>query len=235
MIRTSSVEENLKDFQNRIESACRKAGRNSKEVDVVLVTKTVSVERIEEAYSLGVRKFGENRVQEFVSKVTALPKDIEWHFVGHLQTNKVRDLIGRVSLIHSVDSLRLAEEIEKRSAAAELRTSLLIQVNTSGETSKFGVGPGELNRLLREVSNLQHVTVKGLMTIGPLTEDREKIRNSFRLLRYLRDELAANLRGISLPILSMGMSQDFEVAVEEGANLLRIGTAVFGERKDESA
>ena len=180
---------------------------------------------------VGIRDFGENRVQEWLEKKNELPKDIQWHLIGHLQTNKVKHCIARASLIHSVDSLKLAQAIEKEAAAKNWIADCLIQVNTSGEASKFGASEHEAEKLVEEVLKLPNIQLKGLMTIGPLTEDESKIRKAFRDLRLLREKMAEQFPKSDFKFLSMGMSDDFEIAVEEGANLLRIGRAVFGERK----
>ena len=185
------------------------------------------MEVIWDAYRLGCRDFGENRVQEWLEKKNKLPDDIRWHMIGHLQTNKVKDCAGEAALIHSVDSVKLAQAIEKAAAAKNQIVDCLVQVNTSGEASKFGVAPGEAEKLVEAV--FPHLKLKGLMTIGPLTDDATKTRASFRLLK----ELFEKIKKVSKPdftILSMGMSSDFEIAIEEGANLIRIGTAVFGAR-----
>lgn len=200
-------------------------------VMLILVTKQVPVEAIMEAYQLGHRDFGENKVQEWLDKKEKLPKDIRWHLIGHLQTNKVKSVVGETELIHSVDSEKLAAAIDAEAKKKNLKVNCLIQVNTSGEQSKFGVSANELYHLAEFVSGCSHLVIKGLMTIGPLTEDKEKLRSSFQKLRELRDEMKNQFPSIHWNELSMGMSSDFEIAAEEGSTMVRVGTAVFGERK----
>lgn len=223
------IRANLAAVRDRIKAAATRSGRDPEAIELVLVTKNVSVERMLEAYAAGERKFGENRVQELLDKKNFLPKDIEWHFIGHLQTNKVKSVLPEVSLIHSVDSLRLAEEVNAKAVLLKKRVSVLVQVNTSGEQTKFGAAPAELPEILKAVSGFESLDLRGLMTIGPLTENEELVRNSFRALASLREEWSG--KGFpGLRKLSMGMSHDFELAIEEGADILRIGTSVFGER-----
>lgn len=231
------IDQNLKSLQDRIRSACQRTGRNFDDIQVVLVTKTVPVEIVLQAYHLGCRDFGENKVQEWLEKKDALPKDIRWHVIGHLQTNKVKYCVKPVGaygntplLIHSVDSLKLANTIHKEASQKKLTVDCLVQVNTSGEASKFGVQPNDAEKLAADVGKLPHLRLKGLMTIGPLTDDPKKTRESFRLLRQLFEKIKKSTKP-EFEILSMGMSSDFEIAIEEGANLIRIGTAVFGARQ----
>lgn len=225
-----TVKANLAAVREKIRRAAARAGRGEKDVELVLVTKNVSPEVIMEAYSAGERCFGENRVQELEEKKGLLPGDIQWHFIGHLQTNKVKSMLSGVSLIHSVDSVRLAQALAVKAAAEKARLPLLVQVNTSGEQTKFGTSAGQLSEVLKTVSESASLDLKGLMTIGPFTGDEAAVRKSFRQLAALREEwMGKGFPG--LKILSMGMSHDFEIAIEEGANMVRIGTAVFGERK----
>ncbi|HNV85356.1 MAG TPA: YggS family pyridoxal phosphate-dependent enzyme [Candidatus Omnitrophota bacterium] len=206
------------------------AGRDSNGPELIAITKNVEVGRIFEAYRAGQRHFGENRVQELLEKQNQLPRDIQWHFVGRLQTNKVKAILGKVSLIHSVDSLRLAEEIEKRAEPLKEKVSVLIQVRTTDEETKQGVLPEELPGFLKTVSNFTRLKAAGLMTIGPLTTEEDAIRKSFRALKLLLEKCrAGGFEG--LRYLSMGMTEDYRIAVEEGAHFLRIGRAIFGERK----
>ncbi len=229
-----TVRSDLAAVRERMQKAAERAGRNTGAIELVLVTKNVSAETIMEAYEAGERKFGENKVQELLEKKELLPRDIEWHLIGHLQTNKVKSVLPEVSLIHSLDSIRLAEEMEERAASANQRVPVLVQVNTSGEQTKFGAAPAELPQILKAVSGLVHLELKGLMTIGPFTDNEKKIRAAFRSLASLRDEW--RVRGFpGLILLSMGMSHDFELAIEEGADMIRIGTAVFGERNVKRA
>ena len=206
----------------------------------MLVTKTVSVERIREAFEAGHRDFGENRVQELLEKKPGLPAEIRWHFIGHLQSNKVKPLLKSAEpfLLHSLDRIPLAEEIEKQAEKMGIEVDALLEVNTSGEAAKSGFSPEEFPAALEKIKALNRIRIRGLMTIGPLTGEGQKIRSSFRTLRELRDRLFPNWPDVR-PIgkeggpleLSMGMSSDFEIAIEEGATIVRIGSAVFGERK----
>ncbi len=218
------IREKLREIREKIEKACGRAQRDPAEVRLVLITKNVSVDRIREAFDAGIRDFGENRVQELLEKKPRLPPEIRWHFVGSLQTNKVKDLLGEAVLLHSLDRTPLAHEIQKRAAQRNLTVAALLQVNIAGEATKSGFSPAEAEKAFGELREFSQIRIRGLMTIGPLTEDLKKVRESFRALRLLRDALG-------LWELSMGMSSDFEIAVEEGATILRIGTAVFGERK----
>ena len=224
------IDDHLHVVTERIQTACQRAGRDPKEVELVLVTKEVEPQRIDAAYKLGIRNFGENRVQELVAKREKLPKDIKWHFIGHLQTNKVKLLVGQVVLIHSCDRMGLAQELDKQAEKRNQKIDLLIQVNSSGEKTKQGFSPEAVEQAASEIVKLKHLNVRGLMTIGPNTEDQARIRNSFRSLRKLQDRLRDSVPNTDWHYLSMGMSSDFELAIEEGANLLRIGSAVFGPR-----
>ncbi len=223
------VKANLELVKNQIADACSKAGRSPSEVQIVAVTKTHPSEVIREAIAAGVNIIGENRVQEAVEKFAEIGKAVDWHLVGTLQRNKVRKALGIFSMIHSLDSAALADDIEKESAVLEKLTPCLIEVNTSGEESKSGVEPDKLAELMTVVLKCEHIKLVGLMTVGPLSEDQQKIRSSFTLLRELRNR-AENVFGCYLPHLSMGMSDDFEIAVEEGATMVRLGRALFGPR-----
>ena len=225
------LKEQLKEVERRIQAACDRAGRKREEVTLIAVSKTKPVSMIEETYQLGIHVYGENKVQELTEKYEILPKDIEWHMIGHLQTNKVKYVVGRATLIHSVDSLHLAEAIEKESEKKNLISDILIEVNVACEESKFGLKTDEVEKLVRDVAKLPHLRVKGLMTIAPFVENAEENRNIFRELKALSVDIAAkNIDNISMDILSMGMTGDYEVAVEEGATLVRVGTGIFGER-----
>ncbi|OGW85452.1 MAG: YggS family pyridoxal phosphate enzyme [Omnitrophica bacterium RIFCSPHIGHO2_02_FULL_46_11] len=226
----SAIEERLCSVRERISGACKRVHREPKDVGFILVTKQVDPFQIREAYRLGIRDFGENRVQEFTDKQDQLPKDIQWHFIGSLQTNKVKFLLGQVALIHSCDRLDLAEELEKQAAKQGQTVKLLIQVNTSGEKTKQGFNLLGIKENISKIVGLKRLNIRGLMTIGPNTQDQNKIRSAFRSLRTLRDQLQQEFPACDWRYLSMGMSADFELAIEEGANLLRLGTAVFGER-----
>jgi len=214
---------NLAEIERRILRACERSGRSPEEVAVVAVTKGVAPERIEEAFRLGLRHFGENRVQEAREKVPRLGHlPITWHMVGHLQSNKAKLALSLFQFFHSVDSLKLAQVLDSRS---QTKVPVLLQVNVSGESTKFGVSPEEAPAVAEAISKLPHLELKGLMTIAPLVTDPEEVRPVFRRLRELRDALG-------LRELSMGMSEDFEVAVEEGATIVRLGRAIFGERRE---
>ncbi len=209
--------------------------RNPSEVQLILVTKNVSVERIKEAYDAGARDFGENRAQELLNKIPQLPSDICWHFIGHLQSNKAKSVAGKVSWLHSLDRWELAREIQKQAQKKNVTMDTLLQVNTSGETTQSGVRPDEVRELFQKMISLDRLHPQGFMTIGPLTEDENKIRASFKKLKDLRDELQTEFPQANLSHLSMGMSSDFEIALEEGATMIRVGTAVFGERNPNEA
>ena len=226
------ISENLEWVQSRIARAAGKAGRSPKSIRLVAVSKTVSVEKIIEARQAGVELFGENRVQEALEKIDRMGQDgPDWHFIGHLQKNKVRQIVGRFGLIHSVDSTALAQVISEKSLAGNLITPVLIQVNVSGEASKFGLASDELESALGALSKMPAVKVEGLMTIPRYDPDPEKSRTVFARLRELRDQMAGlGMEGICLKELSMGMSNDFTVAIEEGATLVRVGSAIFGDR-----
>jgi pyridoxal phosphate enzyme (YggS family) len=225
------VSENLKRVNERIAVACESSGRDPSEVKIVAVTKTHPPEVIREAIAAGINIIGENRVQEAEEKYNQIEARVEWHMVGHLQRNKVRNALSIFSMIESLDSLRLALEIEKENAKRGQITPCLIEVNTSGEETKFGVAPRELAELVTELLKLEHVKLVGLMTLGPLTEDKDRIRRSFVQLRELRDRVE-NIFGCYLPHLSMGMSDDFEIAVQEGATMVRLGRVLFGPRRE---
>ena len=225
------LKENLDHVESEIRNACEKSGRSREEVTLISVSKTKPVSMLEEAYGLGVRVFGENKVQELVEKYDALPEDIKWHMIGHLQRNKVKYIIGKTALIHSVDSLRLAEAIEKEAAKQNITVDILIEVNVAKEESKFGLMPEEVPEFAEKVSGLPHIRVKGLMTIAPYVENPEENRPVFAHLRKLSVDIAKkNAHNISMSVLSMGMTNDYRVAIEEGATMVRVGTGIFGER-----
>lgn len=219
-------------MKSRIVKAAEKVGRSPASIRLVAVSKTVSVDKIVEAREAGAKLFGENRVQEALEKIDRLGQDgPDWHFIGHLQKNKVKHIVGRFDLIHSVDSVDLAQVIHEKSLAGNLITPILIQVNISGEASKSGLAPDALESALRAFSKMRAVKVEGLMTIPPYAPDPEKSRSVFASLRELRDRMAEmGIENICLNELSMGMSNDFTVAIEEGATLVRVGSAIFGDR-----
>ncbi|MCI6535719.1 MAG: YggS family pyridoxal phosphate-dependent enzyme [Lachnospiraceae bacterium] len=225
------LKENLTSVENQIQTACERSGRDRKDVTLIAVSKTKPVETLEEAYNLGVRVFGENKVQELADKYEVLPKDIHWHMIGHLQRNKVKYIIDKVDLIHSVDSVRLAETIEKEAAKHNLTANILIEVNVAKEESKFGIMPEELDEFIEKIAGFSHIQVKGLMTIAPFVEDPEENRPIFARLRKLSVDITAkNVDNITMSILSMGMTNDYQVAIEEGATMVRVGTGIFGAR-----
>jgi pyridoxal phosphate enzyme (YggS family) len=226
-----TIAENLLEVKNSIAAAARRAGRDPAEVRLVVVSKTVPVERLKEAVEAGQHLFGENYLQEAQPKIAALGDEVTWHFVGALQTKKAKGVVGLFDVIHSVDRLKLAQALDQAAAKRGLIQDILIQVNLAGEETKSGVEPEEAAGLLKEIVKLPHLRVTGLMTMPPWFSDPERVRPYFRALRELRDRLRElSITDSPLSELSMGMTGDFEVAVEEGATLLRVGTAVFGER-----
>jgi PLP dependent protein len=230
-----SIAENIAEVQDRIAAAARRAAHNPDEIILMGVSKTFPIERIREAYAAGLRVFGENRVQEFAGKADALRdlRDTEWHLIGHLQTNKAAKAAELFDAVDSVDSVRMAEKLNAFAESAGKTLSVLIEINLGGEKAKSGVAldSGELEQLLRNALRWDNLKINGLMTVPPYTEDPEGSRPYFRQLRQIRDSIAArDLPQISIAVLSMGMSHDFEVAIEEGATCVRVGTAIFGER-----
>jgi pyridoxal phosphate enzyme (YggS family) len=226
------IEDNMARVQERIAAACRRSGRRAEDVKLVAVTKTVPPDRIRQAYSAGLRDFGENRVQEAADKRPALSDlTVTWHMIGHLQTNKARPARELFHWVHSVDSLRLATKLDQSVVCSGERLQVLLEVNLGGEASKSGVKEHEVLELAQQVSRLETLELRGLMTVPPFLEDPEQVRPYFRRLRELAGKIeSARLPGISMRDLSMGMSHDFEVAIEEGATIVRVGTAIFGER-----
>ncbi len=223
----SGIRRRYEHVLRRVGDACKRSGRDPREVRVVAVSKNRSLREIEAAWRAGLRDFGENRAQELAEKLPIAPPGISWHFIGHLQTNKVKLVTGKVALIHSVDSLRLAEAIGREAGRRGIVQDVLLQLNTSGEQTKHGIAPEELEETLLNMRRIEGIKVRGLMTMAAFTADEEEIRRSFRTLRRCREEYGGRMQGISLDLLSMGMTNDFEIAVEEGADLLRIGTAIF--------
>jgi hypothetical protein len=230
------IHANVDTIQRRIAGACKRVGRTPDEVTLVAVSKTFPAEALREAVRAGVTDIGENYVQELLAKREQLaPEQIRWHFVGHLQSNKVRHIASWITLIHAVDNLGVAQEIDRRAARAGRVIDFLVEVNTTGEETKFGVSPDATVSFLRSLDSLTHIRVAGLMTIGPFLPDPEGSRPMFRMLQQLRDEARAlHQANVTMRHLSMGMTGDFEVAVEEGATLIRIGTAIFGSRVKRS-
>ena len=225
----SGLSSRLEGIRARIATAAEKAGRSADEIVLVAVSKNHDAEAVRKAWEAGQEVFGENRVQELITKAPLLPAATRWHFIGHLQSNKVRKLLPLCELIHGIDSLELARQVDRIAGELGAFPRILLEVNVSGEASKHGFKPATLAEELEALLTLQRVQVEGLMTIAPFAEDPETVRPVFARLREYRDELAA-LGGTPLPILSMGMSGDYEIAIEEGATIVRIGTAIFGER-----
>lgn len=231
-----SVRENIEVVRQRIETACEAVGRRADEISVVAVTKTQPPQLIQEAVGAGLNLFGENRVQEAATKVDAVNGDITWHMVGHLQRNKVKKAVAMFDMIQSVDSYDLALEIDKRCGEAGKRMDVLVEVNTSAEDTKFGTQPDQALDLIGRMSHLKNIAVRGLMTIGAFTVDEKVVRNCFRTLRHLAEEAKeASVSGVEMRFLSMGMTSDFEMAIKEGSNMVRIGTAIFGPRQARPA
>lgn len=225
------LKENLESVEEKIQAACDRAGRKREEVTLIAVSKTKPVSMLQEAYDLGVRIFGENKVQEIRDKYEALPKDIEWHMIGHLQTNKVKYIVDKVKLIHSVDSLKLAETIEKEAEKHNCTADILLEVNVAEEESKYGLRTKEVLPLYDEIRQYSHIKVRGLMTIAPFVDNPEKNRTIFADLHKLYVDIKEkNIDNDTVSILSMGMTNDYEVAIEEGATMVRIGTGIFGAR-----
>ncbi len=227
----SSIEENITEVKRRVEEAAKKAGRNPEDVLILAVSKTIDVPRIKEAVECGLNSLGENRVQEIMDKYEPMGEGINWHLIGHLQTNKVKYIIDKVCLIHSVESLKLAEEINKKAEKAGIIMDILVEVNIANEESKFGIKPEDCESFIRELSKMKNINVKGLMTVAPFTENPEENRGYFKGLKDLLVDINnKKIDNINMSELSMGMTGDFEVAVEEGATIVRVGTGIFGER-----
>ena len=225
------VKENLQKVERRIEEACKRAGRSRDEVTLIAVSKTKPVEMIREAMDGGIEDFGENKVQEMCGKMEEIKEPLRWHLIGHLQRNKVKYVVGKAFLIHSVDSLRLAEEIQKEAEKKNVVCPILVEINIGEEESKSGIKKEEAIELVKQISALSRVRIKGLMCVPPATPDPENSRGYFRRMKQLREEIQKlELPGVEMKELSMGMTGDFEVAVEEGATYVRVGTAIFGER-----
>ena len=223
--------ENLQNVEERIQAACARANRDRNEVTLIAVSKTKPVSMLEEVYAEGIRCFGENKVQELTEKHDKLPSDVKWHMIGHLQRNKVKYIVDKVDLIHSVDSIRLAETIEQEAVKKDVIVPVLVEVNVAEEDSKFGLKVNEVLCIIEEISKFPHIRIKGLMTIAPYVENPEENRPVFARLRKLSVDIAEkNIDNVSVEILSMGMTNDYEVAIEEGATMVRVGTGIFGER-----
>ena len=224
-----AIKNNLEIIKEKIKKAALRANRNPEEIKLVAVTKTATIEQIKEAISAGIKIIGENKVQEAKEKYQILTADTEWHLIGHLQTNKVKYAIEIFDCIQSVDSIKLAKEIDKRSLQFGKTTNVLVEVKVSGEETKYGIKPEEVELFLKEISEFSRIRVRGLMTIAPIEEDKEEVRPYFRKLRELSAEIKSkNIKKVKMDYLSMGMTDDFEIAIEEGANMVRIGRGIFG-------
>ncbi|NLV75720.1 MAG: YggS family pyridoxal phosphate-dependent enzyme [Tissierellia bacterium] len=226
-----TVKDNLMLIEQNIDKALQRSGRTKDKVDIIAVTKTVGIEQITEAIDAGLDKIGENRVQEFLKKYDNIDREVEYHMIGHLQSNKVKYIIDKVSLIHSLDRISLAKELDKRAKRNNLTVNVLIQVNIAEEKSKYGLKVDQVIPFIEDISQYENIRVKGLMTIAPFVEDPEEVRWVFRDLRRLGETIGnKDYKNVEMEILSMGMTNDYEVAIEEGSNMVRIGTGLFGKR-----
>jgi len=231
-MREGTIQENIKAVEDRIAAECQKAGRDPEDVTLIAVSKTKPVEMLREAYEYGCRDFGENKFQELLDKYEEMPRDIRWHMIGHLQRNKVKYIVDKVYLIHSVDSLRLAEEISKEAVKKNVCVNILVEVNVANEETKFGTTCEEVKQLVQDIAKLPNICVKGLMTIAPFVENAEKNRPFFSNLKKISvDIMEENIDNITMENLSMGMTGDYTVAVSEGATYVRVGTGIFGVRQ----
>lgn len=226
------ISENIKQVKEIMDTACKNANRSSDDVTLISVSKTKPISMLVEAYDAGARDFGENKVQELTEKYDMMPKDVKWHMIGHLQRNKVKYIVDKVALIHSVDSLKLAEEISKEALKKDVTVSVLIEVNIAGEETKFGVKPEETEEIIRQIAVLPGIEIKGLMTIAPYVDNAEENRQYFAQLKQLSVDInSKNIDNVVMDVLSMGMTGDYAVAIEEGATYVRVGTGIFGERQ----
>ena len=225
------LKDNYEAVKNNIEQACMRSNRDLSEVTLIAVSKTKPVPMLQEIYDAGARDFGENKVQELCQKYEELPQDIRWHMIGHLQRNKVKQVVGKAALIHSVDSYRLAQEISLQAQKQNITVPILIEVNIAKEESKFGIAKEDTIQLVEEIAELPNLTIQGLMTIAPFVDDPEDNRLYFREIKQLSVDIKnKNIDNVTMDILSMGMTGDFEVAIEEGATMVRVGTGIFGKR-----
>ncbi len=231
LMKNEGISDSLRAVEQNIENACARSGRKKEEVTLIAVSKTKPLSMLREAYAAGARDFGENKVQELLEKMPEMPSDIRWHMIGHLQRNKVKYIVDRVYMIHSVDSLRLAEEISREALKKNVTVKILIEVNVAGEESKFGTTVSETAALVENIARLPAVHIEGLMTIAPFTENSEENRIYFQKLKQLSVDIAGrNIDNVDMNVLSMGMTGDYAVAVEEGATCVRVGTGIFGAR-----
>ena len=225
------LKENLQQVEANIQAACERSGRDRSEVTLIAVSKTKPVEMLQEIYDCGQRAFGENKVQEITAKKDQLPSDIAWHMIGHLQKNKVKYIVEDVAMIHSVDSVALAQMISKEAGKKDCHVDILIEVNVAEEESKFGITVDDTLSMIKEIAELPNLHICGLMTIAPFVTDPEENRLVFRKLKQLSVDIARqNLNNVNMNVLSMGMTGDYEVAIEEGATMVRVGTGIFGAR-----
>lgn len=225
------ISENIREVRNKIVKACERSGRDTSQVSLIAVSKTKPLEMLREAYEAGERDFGENKVQEIMDKYPAMPSDVRWHMIGHLQRNKVKYIVDKVYMIHSVDSYRLAEEISKEAVKKQVTVKILIEVNIAQEESKFGLDLAETIELVRSIAVLPGIEICGLMTVAPYTLNPEENRKYFQTMRQLSVDIdKENIDNVNMSLLSMGMTGDYEVAIEEGATYVRVGTGIFGER-----
>ena len=225
------IQQNIVDIEQRITAAAQKSGRKREDILLLAVSKTIDVPRIKQAVDCGLKELGENRVQEILEKYDTMGKDVCWHLIGHLQTNKVKYIINKVKMIHSVESIKLAEEIDKRAKQSNVIMDILVEVNIADEQSKFGVTPKETLSFIKNIAFLDNIRIKGLMTVAPFVDNPEENRDCFRRMRQLLVDInAEKIDNVNMNVLSMGMSNDFEVAIEEGATIVRVGTNIFGKR-----
>ena len=226
-----TIEKNIQSVEERVATAAKRSGRRREDILLLAVSKTQTVETIREAVACGLTSLGENKVQEIMDKYEPMGKGIHWHLIGHLQTNKVKYIVDKVVMIHSVESMKLAEEIEKRAAAKGLIMDVLVEINMAEEESKFGISPENVEDFLKDLAKLAHLRVRGLMTVAPFVENAEDNREYFRRMKQLQVDInEKKIDNIKMDMLSMGMTGDFEVAIEEGATIVRVGTGIFGER-----
>ena len=225
------ISDNLRLVEENIAAACKRAGRKREEVKLIAVSKTHPVEAVKEAMRCGIRSFGENKVQELKDKMEKIDDSLDWHLIGHLQTNKVKYVVGKVSLIHSLENIRLAEALDKEATKLGITVDVLAEINVAKEDTKFGVNPEDAENFIREVSKFPNINIKGLMTVAPYTDISEENRKYFRQLKKIMVDLnSKNIHNVSMNVLSMGMTGDYETAIEEGATLVRVGTGIFGHR-----
>ena len=225
------IKENIAEVEKKVAAACERSGRKREDVLLLAVSKTIDVDRIKEAVDCGLTSLGENKVQEIMDKYDAMGPDVKWHLIGHLQTNKVKYIIDKVDLIHSVESLKLAEEISKRAEAKGVTANILLEVNVADEESKFGIKVDECEEMVRKISVLPNIVIRGLMTVAPFVENPEENRVYFRQLKQLLVDInSKKIDNVNMEVLSMGMTGDYEVAIEEGATIVRVGTGIFGAR-----